>query len=183
VVRYDYAFVVPEEMDPLGYFEPSVGVRDGIVVGISLNSRWVSNSFDYSLAGLLESFGPPDEVWLKLNVDSAYEPTYELNLFYPTRGILLNATGTAQDRGGYLAVCPKEFNRGLFPPALVLWSPTDQITHGNFRSALLGREDIDRGSFALLDELTDNFNHNDFYRTYLDPQTTACFDVTLARQP
>jgi hypothetical protein len=183
VVRYEFSFVIPAEIDSSGSFEPDIGVKDDIVVGISLNSRWVRGDFDYSLAGWLQVWGTPGEIWLKVVTTAPSEIQYEMDLFYPAKGILLNVTGIAQAHGDSLSICPQTFKRDIFPPALVLWSPSKNITYQTMFSDLLGKTIVDQNKFSLLEKLTDNFGPGDFYETYRDPKATACFDIQRAKLP
>ena len=44
-----------------------------------------------------------------------------------------------------------------------------------------GLIDFDPEDFRLLREITVNFDEADFYNTYLDPTTTACFEIDLEK--
>jgi hypothetical protein len=185
VERYDFELIVPEEIDPLGYFWPTLWVKNGVVTAIGLNSGWISRDFDYSLAGLLSTFGRSEEIWLELYPKSIDDkPHYELDLFYPTKGILLNATGNAQVQGDIMTICPREFRRGQYPPAVLFWWSPEEISYKSFGFSVLGGlTNMDTSDFYLLEDLTKNFDETAFYRTYLDSETTACFDVDLTKLP
>ncbi len=177
VVRYEFAFDVPTRLDPEGAFEPILGVQNDKVKGISLNTRWLFSDFDYSLNGLLEMLSAPDEIWLEVVTETQSEPYYEMDLFYPSRGILLSATGTVQIEDERLHICPQQFSRGTFPPAIMLWSPAEHYKYSEVFLATLGRDDVDTSDFYPLEEWSPDFDREDFYTTYLDPQTSTCFEV------
>jgi hypothetical protein len=184
VQRYDYYFVVPENVDPLGYIEPALWIEKEVVKAIGLNTGWITSNFDYSLSGLLERFEQPEEIWVYLVTDSMFEPHYEIELFYPTKGVMLSASGNAKIQGQFLTLCPQDFRIGDFPPAIVLWSPAEKVTYKDFDSSVLSglTSGLDQ-KYYLLRNLTRGFGEAAFYQTYLDPETTACFDVDLTKLP
>ncbi len=175
--RYDFVFDMPEEIDPLGFFEPSLGVKSDVVTGISLCGSWIKQDFDYSLAGFLQTFGPPDEIWLKVVTETQESPYYEISIFYPSKGVLLGASGTVDAQSDHLMICPQEFKLGAFPPGVLLWSPRKQLTYANIFLAVLGQENMDMSDYHLLEEWSLDFDREGFYATYLDSQTSTCFEV------
>jgi hypothetical protein len=177
VARYDFVLSVPEALDRLGTFEPGLGVSNGVVVGISLNSGWVNRDFDVTLAGLLSYLGEPEEIWLEVGFDTPFAPHYELELFYPARGVLVNGTGFTVAAGDEWAICPVPFQRGDFPPGLVLWSSTKDVAHRDVMVEVLGMRRNGTAEFAPLEVWTDSFGLREFYTTFLDPQADACFPV------
>lgn len=182
-VRYEFVFDVPEMLDTLEYIGPTLGVREGIVVGISLNSHWIKPDFDYSLAGLLQAFGLPDEIWVKVVTDTQYEPHYEMVIFYATRGTLLKASGIIQEQDTHLMICPQEFRLDSFPPALILWDPSARLGYQAVSYSVMGWKATDSPDFHLLEELSADFDRQDFYETYLDPQNMVCFNIMPINRP
>lgn len=176
-VHYEFSFDVPEALDTLEYFGPKLGIKGGIVVGIGINSRWIESDFDYSLAALLQAFGSPDEIWLKVVTDVPAEPYYDIDLFYPTKGILLSASGPLQMDDTRVIICPQEFRLGLFPPFLMLWDPAMNLRYQSISYSTMGSRVLDISDYHLLEEFSDDFDSEDFYATYLDPQTTICFGI------
>lgn len=188
-VRYDFAFDMPESLDPFGYFEPSLGVRDNMVVGIGLSSQWVKPDFDYSLAGILHTFGAPDEIRLRVITDTPYQPYYDISLFYAVKGMLFGASDIAQVQGSHLIICPQafrldsEFQVDSYPPGLLLWDPSTNLNYQAVSYSTMGTRNANLPDFHLLEELSDDFDREDLYETYLDPQTTVCFDIDPVDQP
>ena len=183
IPRYDYSWPVPEEIavtPNFPYFESGLWVKNGLVSVISLNSHFIQRDFDYSLANLLKIFGVPEEIWVKIVTDTQYEPLYEIDLFYPAKGLLLNATGNAKINESTISICPQEFQRGNFPPAIMLFSPSE-----GYSFELLGEitGQIDVENYHLLRDLTDNYNENDFYNVYIDQTSSTCIDVDLTKIP
>lgn len=180
---YAFSFDVPETLDTLEYFGPDLGIKEGIVVGIGVNSRWIETDFDYSLAGLLQAFGSPDEIWLKVVTDVPSEPYYNIDLFYPTKGILVSASGPIQMDDTRVIICPREFRLGSFPPFLRLWDTTMNLQYQSISYSTMGSSVLDISDYHLLEEFSDDFDSEDFYATYLDPQTTICFEINSNNLP
>jgi len=185
VKRYELSLTVPKTTYAEGYIEPVIYVKDDIVTAIALNSSWVRSDFKYSLAGLLNTFGVPDEIWLEIDTDTMFEPSYDIVLFYASRGFFVSADGNAQERGDVLRICPQKFRiSDKFPPGLMLWSPLEKITYKTLGPSLLGGYiNQSREGLFLLEELTNSFGREDFYEVYRDPKTTACFDINRANLP
>lgn len=184
VLRYDFEFVAPPEIGPLEYIQPVVWVKDEVVIAISLNASWIKHDFDYSLAGLLRAFGQPEEIWIKVFPESMLVPHYNIDLFYPSKGMAIEATGTAQVHGNTLTICPRPFRLDSLPPGILLWGPEESITFQNHgRDLLGGLTSFSPAGYHRLPDLTQNFDEADFHTTYLDPNTTVCFDVDLNRLP
>ncbi len=182
VVRYEIEIEVPEELSPIEYFFPIMYVDHGIVVDISLNTRYVMRSFDYSLAGLLGRFGLPEEIWLKFVSGYGDEGYYYINLFYPQQGIFIGSNGTRERVGDSLVVCPQIlFTRSVFAPTLYLWSPTKQREYTKEYFPSFYSEYFD--TYYLLEDYTTNIDTQTFYETYLDPNTEACFEIDITDLP
>lgn len=183
ISQYELSIVVPEKLDAvLGSMSATIAQNGEMVTGISVNSKWVSRSFDYSLPGLLRRFGQPDEVWLRVGTDTPFTPEFEIDLVYLKKGILVNATGTVEEKNAnLLAICFDEFGRGQFPPALVLWRPSPAVTFANFHSSTMGRDDTPSREFRVIESWTEGFTSDDFYAAFLNPEIHRCFDI--ARTP
>jgi hypothetical protein len=182
IVRYDISF---EKFDvPIGGISPRIWVENGVVKAIGINSSWVSWDFDYSLAGLLQSFGIPEEIWIR-PVAESMDPFYYLVLMYPSKGILVNLLGDAEKQDQRLIVCPQEiFSRSPFPPQLLLWNPNEQVTFDNDFGKRLIDDDLGwvMEEYRLLQEVTsDNLTNKEFYDTYGEPNEDTCINVMPVR--
>ncbi len=189
ITMYAFTYRVPKGVDfPTAlniegdyysnYFDPTLFVQNNTVLAIELNTGWISQDFDYSLVGLLKMLGQPDEIWLRLITDetSDYGPRYDIRLFYRTKGILLSSGGNATRQGEKLLVCPQVYWEDKFPPSVILWSPILNMTFEDFNDNLLGdMRKTYSAEYVLLENVTESFNVADFYETYLEPGTAACF--------
>lgn len=182
---YEFGFLVPENIDTLGlgYFEPTIWTQEGFVSALGLNSGWIMESFDHSLSGILNNYGQPEEIWLKVDTDTMNLPHYELDLFYPHKGILMNSTGNASSiNEKAITICPKDFRRGEFPPAILVWDPSKVYTYNKLGSDLLGgSRDIGGKEFQLLREVSTDIDEKEFFRTYQNPKVDKCFVIDLSK--
>ncbi len=185
IAWYDFAIAVPKTLDPLGYFEPSIGVRNGVVEIISLNGQWVWSGFDYSLAGLLQTFGQPDEIWLKTNADSPPEHgvPYDLDLYYGSKGVLFNATGRGTKQGDQIVICPQPFRLGAFPPGIVLWSPAESKTHAELLRWIVRGNFSNTQGYLPLEQVSVDFRREDFVATYAQANAASCFNIQPSTTP
>jgi hypothetical protein len=176
-----YGPVFEDIKGDLGNMYPGFWVRDGIVVAITTSSRWVRKDFDFSLAGLLAQFGVPEEIWVRPVIESSDDqPYYELALWYPSKGIVVNWEGNSTKNGDNLSICPQNiFSRVPYPPRLILWSPSEQVDFNHFGFELL---DDDLGwltqDFKPFSELSiDNLTNKDFYELYKSTDIATCTNV------
>jgi hypothetical protein len=191
VTYYSFSFDVPADIDPMESMTPGLYVKENIVFAIGLNCSWIQDSFDCSLAGLLERFGKPEEIWIKLDPWIKTDPfamgtpSYYLTLFYPSQGIELAVNGDLRGQEEPFRICPSNFKLGSLPPGITVWEPNDDVTFQNFYGSFLGKKisNDDYLGYYLLEDYTHTFDTNAFYKTYLDPGTTTCFDIDLNKIP
>jgi hypothetical protein len=184
IARYDISF---EDLDtPIVGISPRIWVENGLVKAIGINSRWVSQDFDYTLSGLLQSLGVPDEIWISPIAESLDgQPYYHLELFYPSKGILVGLLGNASQEGQYLSLCPQDiFSRSPFPPTLLLWNPKEKVNFDSDFGKKLVDDDLGlvMDDYRLLQMVSANkLTNQEFYNTFSDPNTKACIDVLPVR--
>lgn len=184
ITRYEFEFAVPTELSSLGYFWPELAVKNDVVTAISINSSYIEHNFDYSLTGLLKSFGVPEEIWIKPTVESMTNvPFYEIRLFYPAKGILISANGDAEIRDNNFIICPNEFKLENYPPSIILWSSQQKVRFHDFGLSVLGNLTWDTNGYYQLKELTTEFNEKDFYNTYVNSASEGCFALDLNKIP
>jgi hypothetical protein len=165
----------------IGAISPIIWVKDDLVMAISINSRWVSAEFDYSLSGILSSFGVPEEVWIRPIFDASdHQPFYYLVLMYQSKGINVELAGNIENQNGNLVICPQDiFSRHTYPPRLFLWNPKEQVEFNNFGKELI---DSDLGwvieEYRLIQDVSvDDLTNMRFYEIYSDPNTKHCINV------
>lgn len=182
---YEFEFVVPVEVDPLGlgFIDSTLWVRDGYVTAISSNTGWIMRDFDYSLSELLKTFGQPEEIWIKVDTDTMDLPIYELDLFYPSKGIQLNSAGDASaENKRSVTICPKEFRRGEFPPAILIWDASIEYAFKDLSTELLGgSRDIGGEGFELLEDVAVDFDEEQFFNTYQNASTNRCIEIDVTK--
>jgi hypothetical protein len=184
VSRYDFEITSPPDLEGQVYFGFALGVKDGGVVGITLNSSGIRRDFDYSLAGWLQALGVPEEIWLSVLFDPAGLPQYELDLFYPSMGIMVNGDGYAEARGDEFVICPVPFRNGNFPNVAKLWSPELEVTYANVMEQALGYKPVPTiREYRRLEDWTDQFGPDEFHATYSVAGTSACFEVHPPVEP
>lgn len=187
VVIFSTEFIVPKRINPRGYLGSAIWVKDGVVIAISLGGNRVMDGFDYSLAGLLEMFGQPEEIWLEIHPKSSDDkPYYYLQLFYPTLGIKIGSQrGFAQVREDVITLCPAEFSDySKVSLGFLLWSSTETVDFKEIDKVLL--DDLipwHPDKYQLLEDLTTDIDNAAFYETYVNPNTNDCFDVALDAVP
>jgi hypothetical protein len=176
----EFQFIVPEEIDPIGYFWPTMRIQDEIVQAININNRWISRGFDFSFSGILLSLGKPDEVWIWIIPvpDDERPSTYTLELFCPSKGINVQIHGGAVLEGDILTVCPQEFrNYSQFPPGLLLWSANQEITFEEIDQVIFGIGNRASDNYQRLEDLTETMDTAQFYEIYKNPSASECFNI------
>lgn len=183
IPSYGVVFIEGVE-NPIGGFTPIFWVENRIVKAIGINSGWVRRNFDYSLSGLLRSFGVPEEIWIRAVAESM-DPFYYLVLMYPSKGILVNLLGDAEKQDQQLVVCPQDiYSRSPFPPQLLLWNPKEQVTFDNDFGKRLIDDDLGwvMNEYRLLQEVaSDKLTNAEFYKIYSEPNTDTCMNVLPVR--
>lgn len=178
--RYDYSFEVPVNFEPLGYgfIEPSLYVRDEIVVAVGTSTGWIHRDFDYSFANLLVLLGQPDEIWIKYSPTEAdFQIEYSLTLFYQVRGILLRKSGEAKLRDNTLVICPLKDQHSMFPLGITLYTPDITDSYEHLRELLHGKYGPGEDRYVRLSTITDGFGESEFYELYKNENATECFAV------
>lgn len=126
----------------------------------------------YSISEILNTYGPPTEVWIDTIgfSFSEYFP-FRVVLFYPEKGILIKYLDDADFTNEYLIGCPQERSGKL-----TLWSPEMEMS---FPEALNGTNALGTHGeqyYKPLEEATD-MDLETFYKTYLDPNTDVCIET------
>ncbi|MBN1976040.1 MAG: hypothetical protein JW918_01455 [Anaerolineae bacterium] len=160
-------------------YQSYIGDEDGILKMIEISAApavgedW-SFTYDhpqfaedwkaYMLPHMLEVYGPPSQVLLGMGSGAPWSP-FDLLLFYPEKGFLMQYSGEAEEREGETwLVCPH-----LVELTLYLWSP----------ERIMSLEDIP--GFTVwgphsLEEAT-GMSIEQFYETFVQPDTETCLET------
>ena len=181
----DYAVSFERFDDPIGFFVPRFWVENGVVKAIGVNSSWISRNFDYSLSGLLQSFGVPEEIWIRPIAESHDgQPFYDLVLFYPSKGILVNFDGNAELQAQYMNICPQDFFSRSNLSRGYSWSSKEQVSFDSDFGKRLVDDDLgwEMDEYRLLQDVSpDRRTNAEFYDTYSDPDTESCIKILPVR--
>jgi hypothetical protein len=91
-------------------------------------------------------------------------------------------SGNAKVDGYIMTICPQRFMEGKrFPPPILLWNPDQKVNYRSLWSVVFGGL-MTRGTdeYTPLESLATDFSTEDFYQTYLDPDTKLCFDIDVS---
>jgi len=133
----------------------------------TLRIEWITTGQNYNLISLLESLGPPEEVWMTATGIPITGPTaYEIYLFYPAKGIMASIGGDArvihQKGDDFVLLCQSMFLEDA--GGLRFWSPDKKIEfHQFFREfdRINGYLPIESVLGNSLQEFTDFILEND----------------------
>lgn len=181
--KYYYTFQQPTELSPLG-FELVVWLDGNQVIAVQTNSRWIKSGLDTSLAGLLKVFGQPDQIWIQALPESPNRETkYDLELFYPDQGVLIHNEGWALLTETSVILCPQKQGKNYYPPFILLFSRSDYKDYEKLTSDLYGDRTagISTLIFRRLSDLTDGFDEEEFFKDFSDPQSEACFGISIEK--
>jgi hypothetical protein len=184
-----FSTFVPRSMDPIkgplpygynyGNIDPSFYIVNERVKAIIISSRWVKKDFDYSLAGLLNYFGKPDEIWMETDTSTNGDlpPSYILDLVYAHKG-MIETRGKGKINNDNFVFCPQNItNFDGFPPYLYLWSKDENVefTDSEILNAFNPR--YSQYFDKLSNYLSEINTIENFYITYSDPKTKICMSI------
>lgn len=171
-VEYYATFDVPNSINPNEEFSFTLYIHNGIVQSFFSEGSWKSG-MDYSLSGILTTFGPPSEVWVNaVPVTMNDRPRYTYVLFYPEIGFMTAKIGTGIVKNDTLEVCPQDSNSP--PPFLWLWSPEVQKTFDDVANDVLINVSPQIGiKYYLLEKVT-NLDTETFFEIFSDPNAEDC---------
>jgi hypothetical protein len=181
--HYDLIITDPDFLDPYGNQELGVSFicDETIVHEISISSNNIKPPSDTSLAGLLSTFGKPDEILLHFSPIPPFgNPSYSIVLFYKQIGLLVNFHSEIERVGNDLFFCPQEV-LGLYHlpiPVYHMWSPSETKMLSDLHHIF-----YDNLVFTKIEELFALLDTNIFYETYLDPVTDRCFIIPIDSLP
>ncbi len=185
VVIYPFSLSnVPKDISESRKISVVFFVRNGKIEGIASNTRWIKESYDFSLAGLLRNAGKPDEVWIwavETPIDGMAQD--ELVLFYSKKGLLFYINSDAQLDNNTVIICPQkpplrpDFSMSSFE--ILIWSPEIGVPFMQFRTSIFGGYAPDPVHFLRLETLQSGMDTSKFYQTYLNAKTEVCINFPL----
>jgi hypothetical protein len=155
-------------------------IRNNIVESIETGIPY-EDLDEYHLSSFLQTYGPPDEVWLstygEVLIGEISSLPFTIGLFYPSQGVLA-IFGSAKTYISENKVLGCR-NEGV-PSRLGLWAPEQKMT---FNEAIeLFRVQTDGILFLLLEQATD-MNTETFYDTFKQSNDAACIKSPTSLWP
>jgi len=182
-VAYQSTLRVFSSIDPGEQIEARLVAKANLVTGIYVSSSSVMRSFDHTFAGILNYFGPAEEIWIDFHGrQGSGSEKYDLILFYPVKGVLVRIFGNASEKEGIYSVCPQI--QPTEAPTLYLWSPDKKISLSTIGSDVFLNlvNSINKSSlqgFVYLKSLIVDFNPSTFYRTFRKPNNDSCIAINM----
>ena len=174
ITELSFGFDVPifDENCRYSFLQITIWMQEGKVSYISIPSCHYNIDFDYSLSGILQKYGVPDEIIVEPFVYDWEFPMYALQLIYFTKGILINYGGFFEVQEHELEICKaSQNNLSDSSGSLILFTPSNDLTFEEIY------EDIDfydpEVSYSL-DEIAFGYDPKDFYTQFSVPESTGC---------
>jgi len=124
----------------------------------------------YMLPQILEVYGPPSQVFLGTG-GAPWRP-FDLLVFYPEQGFLVEYHGLAEQREGETwRVCPYKVEITLH-----LWSPEHRMNLEDVPGVVDAHKDDETWGPYPLEEAT-GMSIEQFYQTFSQPDNQLCLDV------
>jgi len=166
---YSVYFVVPKEVFSTTLTH-NYKVVDGIIERIEVIPGHTSV---YSLSTFLNTYGPPDEVWIRTyNEAREGDLPFDTVLFYPRQGILARYDSQANKVVDKIVGCPQQ------DPALVLalWSPKQELDFVEATNLTVEIRNEDWWPYRPLEEAT-GIDIDVFYQTFQKSNTSSCLET------
>jgi hypothetical protein len=149
-------------------------VLDNVVYGVGTGIGGLTWR-NYELHQILNSFGPPKEVWIE-TFWREYHP-FRVILFYPHLGIMVLYANDGSTSGDNIVGCPQDTDE--FPemssqqrlPWLWVFTPDEGTTF--VETADFIAETMGADNYLALEEATD-MDVETFYETFKEASTTTC---------
>jgi len=176
----------PEEIDlfNMGKWSLRFVVSNGIVEGITTRIWYIKSFSTPTVAKILETFGMPKEIWVRVSPRMIGPPFYEMALFYPEGGILVFGKGDAQ----IIAEEPGSLSLSICPQNMPVIYDVDEhypmIFHLTLPGKYLSFEELNHSQlygepYRLMDNQITDMNTQRFYEIYLNPLAEECFNLSL----
>ena len=156
----------PDEFNRLRFL-----MLGGVVMEIQGGTGLVQS---YNISEFLMTYGKPSEIHLGTWVSKRSLPDYPFKyyLYYPDLGIMAGYWATTNVSEDLVIGCPTN----ELPPWLNLWEP--EKFQSFFDLARLNDPGTEEKYFPDLEDAT-GMSVEEFYETFIDPESEACFEVPL----
>ncbi len=178
---YGFEFNTINGKLPVDDVRYTIWIQEKKVFSILSNIALVTKQRDASLAEALKSYGKPGEIWLVSIRWGGMRPDAYINLYYPSKGIWLFWQNLAEVQDdNKLTICPTNWVPEYKNMTIFLFSPESHLQFEDAWDIMTGRFDEKLGKYGPygpLEKFTHGFDTTDFYETYLNAQSTKCFDI------
>lgn len=171
-VVYFFEFAVPQSIEPDGYLRSAMWIADEKIMAIE-----VHDGINDSLPVVLENYGPPEEIWIFVGLQSS---NYYIELFYQKQGVLIRfESDIDQILEDNVIICPNELKSDQQSISSILyWNPREEINYRDILSEVLfGLDERKRSRFFALDKESSDIDAIEFYNSYIDPSATHCLNI------
>lgn len=171
---YRKLFPDETEVPPYFYISHLYNVEEGVVVSMDVSTRYYLG-YAYRLSAFLQTYGPPDEIWL-----STYSTEYPIGvlpflvaLFYPEQGILVNYFPEANFVGDEVHAC--QLDRP--PTSLGLWASEQKVMNYIEAARFFGLNPGEPGILHMPIEEATEMDVQTFYETFKAPGSGVCLET------
>jgi hypothetical protein len=182
LITYTFMKDIPLDVDPYGYGFVTVEFH-GLLKGdkieeITTGSLRIS-SFDPRLINVLNTFGKPTQIWVKvvpgiMKGDTVADAHYSLVLFYPDLGYMLVYSDDTLVMGKTIRICPqRNVRREQQGPTIFIFSSKMKKDFKEFHFPQNNRQ------YSMLEEFQNEIDPKTFYEIYRDPNASTCIDIDL----
>ncbi|MEJ5312579.1 MAG: hypothetical protein WHX52_22665 [Anaerolineae bacterium] len=167
--KYFYRQIYYEEEGKIVLIVINAGPTDGI--GYTYGDPQFAEIWKpYMLPEILEVYGLPSQVFL--GTGGAPWLPFDLLLFYPDKGFLVQYSGvTEEGNSGLRQVCPHRVEIALY-----LWSPRSYMNLEDVPSVVIAHADDEKWGPYSLGKAT-GMSIEQFYQIFVQPEHQTCLEV------
>lgn len=173
----DILVPVPEEVSNIPLTQ-IYEVENGIIISINVNT---GNVYSYKLSNLLQTYGPPEEIWISTYSNEYPEGVlpFLISLFYPDKGILVFYFAEADFIGNMVRAC----NLDRPPSGLGLWAPEKKTMKYIEAARFFGQNPDEPGIKHLRLEEATGLSIERFYEIFKHSASLECIETPINLWP